>query len=306
MIDPSVKFGTTSSIAPASIGVFGNEGSWYVAALSTAAERRGIRCVRLDYRQLVSRAGALGNYWEASGERLADLQAIIIRTMPPGSLEQVVFRMNALAQVEAVGVTMLNPPRAIECAVDKHLTTTRLALAGLRVPRTVVCETADLGMAACEELGGDVVIKPIFGSEGRGIVRVDSPDLAVRVLRTLERINAVLYLQEFINHPGYDVRVLVFHGYVLGGIKRFACDDFRTNIALRGTAKIHDVTDQEAHAALTAAAATGVVFAGVDLMYDRSDQLYVIEVNAVPGWQAFQATTGIDVAEKVMATVVPK
>ena len=61
-------------------------------------------------------------------------------------------------------------------------------------------------------LGGDVVVKPLFGAEGRGIVRVSDPDLAFRTFRTLERIQSVLYLQQFIEHKGFDVRILVLDG----------------------------------------------------------------------------------------------
>ena len=75
--------------------------------------------------------GRIGN---PSYEDLTGPDAIIVRTMPPGSLEQVVFRMDALMRLEAEGVTIVNPPKAIECAVDKYLATTRLASAGLPVP----------------------------------------------------------------------------------------------------------------------------------------------------------------------------
>ena len=69
---------------------------------------------------------------------------------------------------------------AIECAVDKYLTTARLVDAGLPVPRTIVCENAEAAQVAFEQLGGDVVVKPVFGAEGRGILRVSDPDLALR------------------------------------------------------------------------------------------------------------------------------
>ncbi len=110
--------------------------------------------------------------------------------MPPGSLEQVVFRMDALGRLEAAGATVINPPRAIECAVDKYLTTARLAAAGLLVPRTVACQTVEDAMAAFELLGGDVVIKPLFGSEGRGITRLQDEALAERAFRLLVQLGA--------------------------------------------------------------------------------------------------------------------
>ena len=110
--------------------------------------------------------------------------------MPPGSLEQVVFRMDLLHRLQARGVRVLNPPRAVEICVDKYLATALLEAAGLRVPPTIVCQHADAALEAFEALGGDVVVKPLFGSEGRGMVRVTDPEMAWRTFRTLERTQA--------------------------------------------------------------------------------------------------------------------
>lgn len=111
------------------------------------------------------------------GDRdLRNLDVVLVRTMPPGSLEQVVARMDMLAGLEACGVRVINSPRALECAVDKYLTTQRLALAGIPVPATIVCENSDTALEAFERLGRDVVVKPLFGAEGRGIMRVSDPE----------------------------------------------------------------------------------------------------------------------------------
>ncbi|MFN9977952.1 MAG: RimK family alpha-L-glutamate ligase, partial [Phycisphaerae bacterium] len=99
-----------------------------------------------------------------------------------------------------------------ECAVDKYLTTQKLSLAGLPVPDTIVCENSETAMLALESLGGDIVIKPIFGAEGRGIMRVSDPELALRAFRTLERLGAVIYAQRFLNGPGFDLRLLLLDG----------------------------------------------------------------------------------------------
>ncbi|MCY2968885.1 MAG: RimK family alpha-L-glutamate ligase, partial [Planctomycetota bacterium] len=223
--------------------------------------------------------------------------------MPPGSLEQVVFRMNLLGQLETRGVRVLNPAKAIECAVDKYLTTARLRQAGLPVPATIVCETADAALAAFEQLGGDVVVKPLFGAEGRGIVRVSDPDMAVRVFRTLERIQAVLYLQRFVPHEGYDIRAMVLDGEVIGGMRRSNPNDFRTNVSRSAVAEPFELTETQRDWAVRATAAVGASLAGVDILYDRDGTGYVIEVNGVPGWQAFQRATGIDVASRVIASL---
>lgn len=284
------------------IAVLGNAESWYCKDLQRAAEGRGHRFERLDFEAIASRIGRTSSLWTDSGV-LQDADAVIVRTMPPGSLEQVVFRMDALARLEASGVVVLNSPKSLECAVDKYLTTARLAAAGLPVPETIVCESAETALQAFHDLGGDVVVKPIFGAEGRGIMRVSDPDLAFRAFRTLERLDNVLYLQQFIAHPGYDTRIVVLDGQVLGGMRRHNSLDFRTNVSRNGKAVQCDVSAIEADFGLRAAEATGTQFAGVDLLTDQSGQLYVIEVNGVPGWRAFAHATGIDVAERVIASL---
>lgn len=285
------------------IAVLGNDGSWYVDDLQRAARDRGHVCERIDYGALVAEASAVRNTVVSGDEDLAGWDAVVIRTMPPGSLEQVVFRMDALHRLQDSGVQVLNSPRAIECAVDKYLTTARLARDGLAVPATVACEGFDQAMAAFERLGGDVVVKPLFGAEGRGIVRVSDPDIAHRVFRTLERIGAVLYLQQFIRHPGWDLRLLLLDGRPLGAIRRSNPHDFRTNISREGHAEVHTPDDREVEYAIRAAESTQTRFAGVDLLYGPDGTLYVIEVNAVPGWRGFQKATGLDVAERVVGSI---
>jgi ribosomal protein S6--L-glutamate ligase len=281
-------------------GILGNPGSWYVDDLTRAARQRGVHCERIDYRQL-SGATWGGRAAIAAGELdLRRLDALLVRTMPPGSLEQVVFRMDVLARLEAEGVLVLNPPRAIEHAVDKYLTTVRLAAAGLPAPDTIVCESSDAALAAFEQLGGDVVVKPIFGAEGRGIVRVSDADIALRVFRTLERIQAVLYLQRFVPHPGFDLRVLVLNGRPLGAMRRYASEGFKTNLACRGRGVRTEPAAAEVALAVRAAEVIGATFCGVDLLTGPDGEQYVIEVNGVPGWRGFTAATGIDVAANVI------
>lgn len=285
------------------IALLGNRDSWYCRDLIRAAMERGHQCRRFDFPRLCASVGSGQPLLSGGGVDMTRFDAVIVRTMPPGSLEQVVFRMDALARLEAAGVQVLNPPKSLECAVDKYLTTAHLAAAGLPVPETVVCENSDAALEAFGQLGGDVVVKPIFGSEGRGIVRVSDPDLALRTFRTLERIAAVLYLQRFIEHEGFDVRVLVLDGRVLGGMRRRSTSDFRTNVSRNAHAEAHELSPDEQHWALQAAAVTGARMAGVDLLYDRLGRPYVIEVNAVPGWRAFGKVTGIDVAERVIRRI---
>lgn len=293
------------------IGILASEGSWYFRDLERAAIACGHSCMRFDFERLIPRVGnceALIRIVPPGDTPVksitsSEFDVILVRTMPPGSLEQVVFRMDVLGRMETAGTRVVNSPKSLECAVDKYLTTAKLHCAGLPVPETIVCEHEDDALEAFEQLGRDVVVKPLFGAEGRGIVRVSDPDLAHRTFRTLMRLDSVLYLQKFVDHGGFDVRVLVLAGSVVGAIRRRSADDFRTNISRNAIAEKHLPTKQECHFALRAAETTGAYIAGIDLLYDKSGQCFVIEVNAVPGWQAFTRTTGIDVARRFIESL---
>ncbi len=278
------------------IAVLSHGAGWHVQDLQRAARARGHEAEAIDFRLV----------WADLPGRttsLAGFDAVIVRTMPPGSLEQVVFRMDLLHRLEAQGVIVVNRPRALEVCVDKYLTSARLDAAGLPIPATRVCQDAESALAALDALGGDVVVKPIFGSEGRGIVRVSDVDLAWRTFRAIERLNGVLYLQAFVAHPGWDLRVFVLAGKVLGAMRRYARDDWRTNVSQGGRAERVDLTAAERELALAAAAAVDVGAAGVDLLPTPSGAYVVLEVNAVPGWRALAPTTGIDVAAKLIEYV---
>jgi RimK family alpha-L-glutamate ligase len=140
----------------------------------------------------------------------------------------------------------------------------------------------------------------VFGSEGRGMMRVSDPELAWRTFRTLERTQSVLYLQQFVRHPGWDLRVLVLGGRVLTGMRRVADGDWRTNVAQGGTAEKVKVKPEQEELALRAARALGAAVAGVDLLPGPEGEWYVVEVNAVPGWRALSAVTGVDVAAEIV------
>lgn len=282
------------------IGVFGNPDSWYVHELCRTGATRGHAMLPLLFDQFGVKIQT-GRIEFSCGEiDLSGLDAVLVRTMPPGSLEQVVARMDMLAGLEARGVRIINPPRALECAVDKYLTTQRLAMAGMPVPATIVCENSDAALEAFESLGRDVVIKPLFGAEGRGIMRVSDPELALRAFRTLERLESVLYLQKFISGPGFDIRILLLDGELVGSMKRFPKPgDFRANISQQGSGIAHSATDPELELARRAADVTGSFFAGVDLMYNAELEPLVIEVNAVPGWRGLQRICSVDVASRL-------
>jgi RimK family alpha-L-glutamate ligase len=275
--------------------------SWYLNDLRRAAAGRH-EISSVDFGDLVSTISENQVYVGAKGMNLGDSDAVLVRTMAPGSLEQIVFRMDALGQLAASGLSIINPPRAIEAAVDKYLTTARLAAAGLPVPCTIACQTAEEGMAAFEMLGGDVVIKPVFGSEGRGIMRLVDAAVARQAFQAIARLGGLLYVQQFIPHDGFDIRVLVI-GQRMFAIRRRNDSDWRTNVSRGAIAEPTELTGEMATMARQAADAIGAPIAGVDLLPGRDGRLYAIEVNAVPGWKALAAALDIDIARAVLEHV---
>ena len=272
------------------LGILCGGTGWHVHDLLRAAQDVGHHAEAVDFRRIRAAVPT---------ERLP-FDALIVRTMPAGSLEQIVFRMDFLHSAVVGRTRVVNGPRALECCVDKFLTTYRLAQVGLPVPRTVCTQTASDAMAAFADLGGDIVVKPIFGSEGRGMVRLTDPEVAWRTFHAVEQTGGVLYLQEFIRHPGWDLRAFVLGDRVLASMKRFGHGDWRTNVAQGGTTEPCELAPAQQRLALDASRATGAIVAGVDLMCDDTGRWFVIEVNAVPGWEALASTCGIDVAAAII------
>ena len=124
--------------------------------------------------------------------------------------------------------------------------------------------------------------------------------MAWRTFRTLERTQAVLYLQRFIRHPGWDLRAFVVGSRVLTAMRRWSRGDWRTNVAQGGVAEPFRLGPDEERLALRAAAALGAPMAGVDLLPGPGGEWYVLEVNAVPGWRALAPATGVDVAAAIV------
>ena len=303
------------SAEPLRIGLLGSAESPYVADLLRAAAERTYFGRQLElnvfrFSDLFCQIG-LGESGarvglvplEAGGLESSTVDAVMVRTMPLGSLEQVIFRMDCLQVLQRAGVPVVNPPQSLEVAIDKWLTLHRLEQLGVAVPPTLACQSRATAMAAFEQLGGDVLVKPIFGGEGRGIVRLHDPDMAWRVFGTLQQVGQVLYVQQFCPHFGYDVRVL-FIGERVFSIQRVAeAGGWKTNVAQGSRALPYELSEQQLLLARQAAAAVGGSVLGVDLLPCRDGRLLVLEVNAVPGWRGLAQALKIDVAAVLLEHV---
>jgi RimK family alpha-L-glutamate ligase len=276
---------------------------WHTDQLCRALTEQGHEGCVVPYEALVARLGGTTGFTSA-GEDLAACAAVLARIIPAGSLEQIIFRVDALHALEERGVPVVNSPRTIERTVDKLWTTALLDQAGLAVPETVVCEHPDEALAAFRAFG-DVIVKPLFGSMGLGMVRVTTEEMAFRVFRTLETLRGVYYVQRAIDHAGCDVRAFVVGGRLLGAIERSApAAGWKTNLARGGRARAVALEPERADLAVAAAGAVGADYAGVDLLPARDGRVYVVEVNGIPGWRGLQEVTSIDVAAAIVGHVL--
>lgn len=159
------------------VTLLGERGGWHVERLAEAFGRHGHTVEVVSWQAVGAAVGAGGLRF--APDALATADVVAVRGMPgigSGSqrLEEVIFRMDALAQLEAAGTPVVNTPRALEIAIDKYLSLALLARAGIRVPETTIVQGEASARRAWEQLGGSCVAKPLFGSRGRGISRVTS------------------------------------------------------------------------------------------------------------------------------------
>ena len=284
------------------VGVLGATGSWHTRRLLDALDARGHATLAIPATRLQSEVDEHGDVHVVGpeGAVLDELDLLLVRGLPRGSLEQVIFRVDALHVLAAGGVHCVNGPRAIERTVDKSWASAVLAGAGLPTPPTIVCERHEGAMQAFERLGGDVVVKPLFGAMGNGIVRVEDRDLAHRVFRALELERAVYYVQRTFAPAGRrDLRVLVVAGQVAGAMERVS-DSWRANIARGARPRPVALSAAESELALAAAAALEADVAGVDLLVGPDSEIVVVEVNGIPGWQALQSICDEDITTRVV------
>ena len=288
------------------IGVLAAPSSWHFLDLQRSGGDQH-EIISLSFEDLATEFGlGLGlddAHFRNAAFDLRTLDRLIVRTMPSGSLQQVVFRMDLLGRLESTGVKILNPPKTIEIAVDKYLSLSLLAESGIAVPQTAVAESLPAALDCFDRLGGDVIYKPIFGSMGKGIVRLTDPETAAQFFEAQIAAGQVIYLQKFIDHSDWDLRILVI-GQQTFSIKRQRPGHWLTNIARGGIGSPHCHTEQERALAFAAAEATGCHIAGIDIFYDQQTATpMVCDINAAPGWKATSRTLNQDVAKCIIAEV---
>jgi len=236
-----------------------------------------------------------------NGTYLENIDAIIPRI---GS--SVTFYGTAVVrQFEMMNIFSVVESQALVRSRDKLRSLQLLARAGVGLPKTVFTNFSKNVSHIVDSVGGaPLVLKLLEGTQGLGVILVDSKNSAGSVLEAFNGLETRIIAQEFIKEAGgADLRVFIVDGEIVGTMKRQGKEgEFRSNLHRGGSAKIIELTDEEAETALIAAKAMGLGVAGVDMLQSNNGPL-VLEVNSSPGLEGIEKATGTDIAQKIIRYV---
>jgi len=294
-------------MAAARIAVFAERLDWHARRLQNAFNRLGA-----DARCLPLAACGVRAETDGHGLRLPKFDdglpaAAFVKTVAAGSFEQVTMRLGVLHALREMGVVVINDARAIERCVDKSMTSFLLHRGDIPTPETWAAESAEEAkqiVRAKARPGRPLVLKPLFGSQGRGLKLVER----TRDLPTAEEAQGVFYLQRYVTGPtaGWrDWRIFVVGGHAIAAMIRHGVQ-WRTNAAQGARCQQVPATGEIAGLAVRAAAAVAADYAGVDIIQDRTGRYLVLEVNSMPAWRALQTATGIEIADALAAHVMSR
>ena len=252
-------------------------------SLLEALRHRGMRFERLDEDQIQFSLGG----------DVPGVDVVLDRSIHHGR------SLYSLMLLNAAGVPTVNRGEVAQICGDKILTSSTLAAAGVPIPKTVVAFTRESALDAIEKMGYPVVIKPMVGSWGRLLAKINDRDAAEAVLEHKETLGSyqhgIFYIQEYVKKPERDIRVIVMGEQTVGAIYR-SSEHWITNTARSGQASPCPVTPEIHELCQEAASAVGGGFLAIDLL-EHEDGLLVNEINYTPEWHGFTDATGIPVPE---------
>jgi tetrahydromethanopterin:alpha-L-glutamate ligase len=288
---------------------------WHTRELQRALRERGCsgRCVDLADCRIDTTQARHGLVLPGFGDSLPD--AALVRGIAGGSFEQVTKRLGILHALRELGVPVYNDARAIERSVDKAMTSLLLHAAAIPTPPTWAMESSALAQRLVTRESAarrSLVLKPLFGSQGKGLQRLGWVDGAHVPLPDLGgAYGALAYLQRFVEpleSPGHDYRVLVVGGRAIAAMRRVSTHWIH-NVAQGARCQPQALGDgigpELARLATAAALALDMDYAGVDLLPTR-DGVLVIEVNGVAAWQGLQRVASADVARALVDDLVDR
>ena len=279
-----------------------NPESWHSKQLEKAIIKNNIIPFFFRFTEITAKIDEKLQIYARNTNVIEEIPAVIVRPIGRGSLEEIIFRLDVLHSLEEFGTLVINPPKAIEISVDKYYSLNLLRQSGISVPRTIATENFEEALRAFRELGGDVVVKPLFGSRGVGSTRVSDSEIATRIFRALTYNHEVIYLQEYIEHGFSDIRAFVIGERVVASMRREA-QTWKTNVSLGAKPKPVKLDSELEDLAIKASRMIGCKVAGVDIVESRKGPL-IVEINSQPGWRGLQTVTKVNIADEIVKYVI--
>jgi [lysine-biosynthesis-protein LysW]--L-2-aminoadipate ligase len=262
------------------------EEKWIFAAL----ERRGVDYERLDDREIHFNLQD-PQFWQG-------FDAVLERSLSYYS------GLYALRTLEGWGIPTVNTARVVEICGDKWNTSVALERAGVPQPRVRLAFSVEAALQAIEEMGYPVVLKPVVGSWGRMLAKINDREAAEAILEHRATLGSaqqnVYYIQEYIPKPGRDIRAIMVGDRVLTAIYRNAAH-WITNTARGGQGTLCPITPEMEALCLKASAAVGGGVLGIDLVEHPERGLLVNEVNHNTEFHTAQPLSGVDIADEIVA-----
>jgi RimK family alpha-L-glutamate ligase len=278
--------------------VVSDQRDWHARQMEAAFAAAGARIERIDLAECgFDTCSPSGLSLPVLGSRLPD--AVHVRTLSAGSFEMITKRLGVLHALANLGVTVWNDARAIERCVDKSMTSFLLARAGVPTPPTWTMESAQAARALVEREAsrGPLVLKPLFGAQGKGLRLIRGPE----DLPAPEDIAGVYYLQRFQSNGTQDFtdyRLFVLRGRVIAAMMRRA-STWITNVKQGGQPLAVAPDPKMERLAIAAAEAVGAAIAGVDVLVAADGAPTVLEVNSMPAWSGLQKVSNRNLGEAI-------
>ncbi len=270
------------------VAVAGIPGAWSSELLASSLREAGVESFVFSLGEVIH---DLATGWvDLNGRDLRDLTGVVVKKLGDQSSAASRLRLHPLRALEAAGVQVFSRPDVIDRAMDRYRMTMALAEHGIPVPQTIGVQDA---AALSRAIGGvgDAVVKPVYTSKGRGMIRVRAGQAAP------EGLNGDPYLvQKFVQAPGRDIGATVIGGRFVGAFYRMAREgEWMTTTAAGGRYAPCELNARGVEYAERAARAFGLEYTVVDLVEHEGDFL-VYEVSAFGGFRGLVEASGIDVA----------
>jgi RimK family alpha-L-glutamate ligase len=279
-----------------------NMEAWSSSQLRESLSKHNIPYECFSFPKLIAHLGQKPSFKVRNLNLLEDLNALVIRPIGRGSLEELVFRMDMLYKLERQGFLVINPAEAIEHCVDKYDILAILEDNGIPVPRTAATENVSEALQAFAELGGDVVVKPLFGSRGVGATRVVDREIAETVFKAITFQHGVIYIQEFVPHGYSDLRAFVVDNRVIAAMRRVS-ESWKTNYSQGAKPAPLELNKTFEELAVKSAQSVGCKIAGVDILEGPGGPV-IVDVNSQPGWKGLQMVTKVNIAEEIVRFIL--